>query len=259
MCARSPIGRKEFAIAVGLWAFLLASGAARSAGLEVGSEDGKASPDASANAAGLDSCAIQADTGGGVCSDPSGEERAAPPHLAGADEPGASRPVARAGEEELAPSEVVCDPSLEPGGTGSVQLPRTLATRLGDALDQKAARAADGALASLEAREAERVQELTRSVAGRVRQDLAGGVERRLLPAPSGTEEFVAYARREVSRPSADAAAGTASEITPPASVDGGSDPPSTIAVGVAHSPAIAAAVLPLDMDAWCRESTRGR
>jgi hypothetical protein len=253
MCARSSIGRKEFAVAAGLWAFLLAPGAARSAGLEAGSGGAMVSPDASVIAVELDSCAIHADTGGGVRSDRSGEERAASPYPAGADEPGASGPVARAGDEELSPSEVVPDPSLDPG---SVRLTRALAARIDGAYDQKVARAAEGALASFEAGEAERVDKLTQSAAGRVEQYLAGVVER-LMP-ESESEEFVIYARR-VSRSSADAAAGTESEITAPASVDESPDAPSTIAVGVAHGPAIAMSELPLDMDAWCRGSTRGR
>jgi hypothetical protein len=211
------------------------------------------SPDASAIAVGWDGCAIHADTGGRVRSERSGEERVTPPHPAGADELGEARPVARAGDEELSPSEVVPDPSLDPG---SVRLTRALAARIDAAFDKKVAHAAEGALASLEPGEAERTDELTRSAAGRVEQYLTGVVER-LMPA-SESEEFVIYARR-VSRSSTDATAGTASEITPTASVDESSDAPSTIAVGIAHSPAIAMSELPLDMDAWCRESARSR
>lgn len=252
MCARSPIGRKEFAVAVGLWAFVLAPGIARSAGRVLGGGDAKVSPDASEVAAEGDGCAIHADTGARVPFDRSGEERTAPAHLAAADEPGASRPVAREGGEEPSPFEVDPDRSLEPG---SVRLTRALAARIDGAFDQKVARAAEGALASFEAGQAERVGELTQSAAGRVEQHLAGVVER-LMP-ESESEEFVIYARR-VSRPSTDAAAGAGSEIAAPASADESSDAPLSIAVDVAHSPAIAVSELPFDLDARCRKSTRG-
>jgi len=179
--------------------------------------------------------------------------------IAGADELGASRAAARAGDGELAPSEVVRDASMEPGETGPAQLPRALAAQLGEALEQKAARAAEGAMASLEPREAERADELTRSASRRVKQGLAGVVERRLLPAPSGGAEFVTNARGEVSRPSADAAAGTASETTPLASVDGSLGSSSTIAVGAAYVPASPAPELLIDIEAGWRESTRSR
>jgi len=204
---------------VSLSVFVLAASAARGEGPVVGCEDWDLLPAASAIAAGLHSCAIQAGSGAVVCWGPNGERPATPPHPAHADEFEPSIPVARAEVEELAHPELVPDPPLDPGEPGDADFERAFDARVGEVLDQSAESAAKRLMPLLETREAERLDEVTRSAVRRVKQELARAVERRLLDAPGAETippppELVADERgEEVYRPSVDGSAGTASEI----------------------------------------------
>lgn len=150
------------------------------------------------------------------------------------------------GEASIAPA--------EPDAGGLPQLSCALEARLRDVLEQKTTDQGAEALTSLEARVAERTDERMRTVAARVEQDLARDVERRVPRPPSGSEDLVVFARREVLLPSAVVVVGTDPEVVTADSAPGGPDATSTTVMTVAHSPAITFSELPLDRGAWCSE-----
>jgi len=90
--------------------------------------------------------------------------------LAGADELERSIPAVYAVDEELAPAEVVPDPHPDLDEPGDASCARALEARVGDVVDRSTELAAERAMAVLEARVAERLDEVEQSTSRRVEQ-----------------------------------------------------------------------------------------
>src|SRR5262245_8999913 len=100
------------------------------------------------------------------------------PGLAHAEGLERSVPVASAGAEGVAQRETIPDRPRDPAEPRYAQLPHALDARVLDVLDRSADRAAEQAMALLEAREAELLGEMTRITSDRVEQQLASALVR---------------------------------------------------------------------------------